>query len=61
VSVLDEWLTSFMTLPVQKEEMKTVVLRVMLHCEGCAHTVKRACARIPGGSFLPHPLYHVVV
>lgn len=29
-------------------DIKTVVLRVMMHCEGCASTVKRAVKRIPG-------------
>lgn len=35
-------------LSVQTLPLNTVVLRVMLHCEGCAHTVKRACKNIPG-------------
>ncbi|KAH8963256.1 hypothetical protein BDL97_05G144500 [Sphagnum fallax] len=29
-------------------DVKMVVLRVMMHCEGCASTVKRAVKRIPG-------------
>ncbi|CAM6024799.1 unnamed protein product [Sphagnum balticum] len=29
-------------------EVKTVVLKVVMHCEGCASSVKRAVARIPG-------------
>jgi hypothetical protein len=29
-------------------DVKVVVLRVMMHCEGCASTVKRAVKRIPG-------------
>jgi hypothetical protein len=28
--------------------VQTVILRVLMHCEGCANAVKRACARIPG-------------
>lgn len=31
-------------------EFRTVVLNVVLHCEGCARTVKRAIKRIPGAS-----------
>lgn len=29
-------------------EVQTVILKVVLHCEGCARTVKRAVKRIPG-------------
>jgi len=33
---------------LQTVEVKTVVLKVVMHCEGCASSVKRAVARIPG-------------
>ena len=34
-------------------EFRTVVLNVVLHCEGCARTVKRAIKRIPGAPISP--------
>lgn len=33
---------------VQTLVIQTVILKVVLHCEGCARTVKRAVKRIPG-------------
>ncbi len=38
---------------ILQTDVKMVVLRVMMHCEGCASTVKRAVKRIPGIPFPP--------
>lgn len=38
---------------ILQTDVKMVVLRVMMHCEGCASTVKRAVKRIPAIPFPP--------
>jgi hypothetical protein len=35
-------------LCLQTVELRTVILKVVMHCEGCAGSVKRAVKRIPG-------------
>ncbi|CAM6018292.1 unnamed protein product [Sphagnum balticum] len=42
------WVGGVHTSLVQIAEVQTVILKVIMHCEGCAGSVKRAVKRIPG-------------
>jgi Fe-S cluster biogenesis protein NfuA len=42
------WVGGGHTSLVQIVEVQTVILKVIMHCEGCAGSVKSAVKRIPG-------------
>jgi hypothetical protein len=45
---------------VQTVEVRTVTLKVVMHCEGCAGSVKRAVKRIRGTQIHDIHMYHLL-
>ncbi len=45
---------------LQTVEVRTVTLKVVMHCEGCAGSVKRAVKRIRGTQIHDIHMYHLL-